>query len=140
MRHGVFKDLKNFRHMHMCIILLGGFFVIAQSQNLVLSQELDSSSDSTVDLGIKPLEDPWFSADKILHFSASAAITGLTYHFYVNRLNRPEDRGKVYSVSLTALVSIGKELYDTKKKGCFSWKDLLWDGLGLAAGYFVFVY
>jgi len=113
---------------------------ILQSQRLVLSKELDSSPDSTIDFGIKRLHDPWFSTDKVLHFSASAAITGLTYHFYVNRLNRPEDRGKVYAVSLTALVGIGKELYDKNKKGYFSWKDLLWDGLGLAVGYFVFVY
>lgn len=113
---------------------------ILQSQRLILSQDLNAPPDSTVDLGIEPLYDPWFSTDKILHFSASAAITGLTYHFYVNRLNRPEDRGEVYSVSLTALVGIGKELYDKRKKGYFSWKDLLWDGLGLAVGYFVFVH
>jgi uncharacterized protein YfiM (DUF2279 family) len=136
MKQREYRDLKIFR----CIILLGSFFVIAQSQEFVLSQSIDSSSDSIIDLGITPIKDKWFSGDKLLHFSASAAITGLTYHFYVNRLNRPEDRGRVYSVSLTALVGIGKELYDKKKKGYFSWKDLVWDGLGLAVGYFVFVY
>jgi uncharacterized protein YfiM (DUF2279 family) len=140
MQQREYRGIKLFRRMHMCIILLGVFFAIAQSQRLVSSHNINFLSDSIVDLGSSPVKDQWFSGDKLLHFSASAAITGLTYHFYVNRLNRPEERGKVYSVSLTALVSIGKELYDKNKKGYFSWKDLLWDGLGLAVGYFVFVY
>jgi uncharacterized protein YfiM (DUF2279 family) len=138
MKQREYRDIQ--LSLHMCIILLGVFFAIAHSQRVVASHDINFLSDSMVDLGVTPLEDPWFSGDKVLHFSASAAITGLTYHFYVNRLDRPEERGKVYSVSLTALVSIGKELYDKKKKGYFSWKDLFWDGLGLAVGYFVFVY
>jgi uncharacterized protein YfiM (DUF2279 family) len=88
----------------------------------------------------KQMTDPWFAQDKVLHFSAGFTIPGLTYHFYVCRLERDEDRGKVYAVSLTALLALGKELYDKKTKDRFSWKDLAWSGLGLVAGYFVFVY
>jgi len=112
-------------------------------------QEIDSLKDSLfvkkevpgrLNMVIKPIHDPWISQDKFLHFSACAAISGLTYHFYVCRLKRNENRGKVYSVSLTALIGIGKEIYDKKKKGHFSWKDLFWDGLGLATGYFIFIH
>jgi uncharacterized protein YfiM (DUF2279 family) len=88
----------------------------------------------------KQISDPWFGQDKLLHFSAGFAIPGLTYHFYVCRLNGDEDRGKVYAVSLTALLAFGKEIYDKQEKGHFSWKDLAWGGLGLAAGYLVFVH
>jgi len=84
--------------------------------------------------------DPWFGCDKVLHFSAGFAIPGLTYHFYVCRLGRDEDRGKVYAISLTALLALGKEVYDKKKKGHFSWKDLTWTTAGLLAGYLVFIY
>ncbi len=87
----------------------------------------------------KVISDPWFGRDKVLHFSAGMAIPGLTYHFYVCRLNRDEQRGKIYAVSLTALLAVGKEVYDKKKKGHFSWKDLAWGGLGLAVGYVAFV-
>lgn len=87
----------------------------------------------------KQISDPWFGQDKVLHFSAGFAIPGLTYHFYVCRLDGDEDRGKVYAVSLTALLAFGKEIYDKQKKGHFSWKDLAWGGLGLVAGYLVFV-
>ena len=88
----------------------------------------------------KVVSDPWFGQDKILHFSAGFAIPGLTYHFYTCRLNGDEQRGKVYAVSLTALLALGKEFYDEKKKGHFSWKDLAWGGLGLAIGYFVMIH
>lgn len=88
----------------------------------------------------KVVRDPWFGQDKLMHFSAGFAIPGLTYHFYVCRLDRDEERGKVYAVSLTALAAFGKELYDLKKKKHFSWKDLAWGGLGLVAGYMLFVH
>lgn len=88
----------------------------------------------------KVVSDPWFGYDKAMHFSAGFAIPGLTYHFYVCRLDRDEERGKVYAVSLTALAAFGKELYDLKKKQHFSWKDLAWGGLGLIAGYLLFVH
>jgi len=115
----------------------------------LLSAQYSPARNDTVDqhdsLHIAPemkkqIYDPWFACDKVLHFSAGFAIPGLTYHFYVNRLNRDEQRGKVYAVSLTALLAVGKELYDKKKKGHFSWKDLAWSGLGLAVGYFMFVH
>jgi uncharacterized protein YfiM (DUF2279 family) len=118
--------------MFKCILLL----VIASST----AHGQDSLSVRKPTLGCRTVPDQWFAQDKFLHFSACAAITGLTYHFYVNRLNRGEDRGKVYAISLTCFVGIGKELYDKKRKGRFSWKDLCWDGLGLAAGYFLFVH
>ena len=101
---------------------------LEQSDSLVITSEMK-----------KVVSDPWFGRDKVLHFSAGMAIPGLTYHFYVCRLNRDEQRGKIYAVSLTALLALGKEVYDKKKKGHFSWKDLAWGGLGLAVGYIAFV-
>lgn len=115
----------------------------------LLSVQYSPAQNDTVDqhdsLHIAPemkkqMSDPWFARDKALHFSAGFAIPGLTYHFYVNRLNRDEQRGKVYAVSLTALLAVAKELYDKKKRGHFSWKDLAWSGAGLIAGYFIFVH
>jgi len=83
--------------------------------------------------------EPWFSKDKFLHFSASAALSGLCFHVYAARLQGDVERGGVFSVSLTGLIAFSKELYDESRGGTFSWKDLVWDGLGIAVGYFVFV-
>ena len=113
----------------------------SQSQDLVRDSTAVKKDVQFISyLEVKKFHDPWFSQDKFLHFSACAAISGLTYHFYVNRLNRDEERGKVYAISLTALVGLGKEIYDKQRKGHFSCKDLVWDALGLAVGYFVFVH
>lgn len=116
---------------------------------MLSAQPADSPSDTTSaprdTLKIMPemsrvMCDPWFGYDKLLHFSAGFAIPGLTYHFYVCRLDRDEERGKVYAVSLTALAAFGKEFYDLKKKQHFSWKDLAWGGIGLITSYFVFIH
>ena len=88
----------------------------------------------------KKVHDSWFSSDKFMHFSLSAAIPGFSYYLYADRLNKKEEAGKIISVSLTALLGVGKELYDKKRRGHFSWKDLVWDGLGLAVGYLLFVH
>ena len=88
----------------------------------------------------QPVNDGWFSQDKFLHFSVSAVLPGLTYYLYAYRLKRDEGLGKMYSISITALFGLGKEIYDKKKKGHFSWKDLFWNGVGLTVGYLVFVH
>ncbi len=82
--------------------------------------------------------DSWFSQDKFLHFYFSASLAGLSYHVYADQLDRDPDQGRIICVSLTSLIGFGKELYDLKKKKHFSWKDLAWDGLGIAAGYLAF--
>jgi uncharacterized protein YfiM (DUF2279 family) len=118
---------------------------------LLCAQEGDSLADSlnpgkrpAISCDLKPspgsCTDGWFSQDKFLHFSACASITGLSYHTLVCRMHKDEDTGRIFSVSLTALVGLGKEIFDKKRGGLFSWKDLCWDGLGLAFGYFAFVH
>ena len=112
------------------------------AQEAVVEVDTSQQQDSLVIMPEmrKQMTDPWFAQDKVLHFSAGFAIPGLTYHFYVCRLERDEDRGKVYAISLTALLALGKELYDKKTTDRFSWKDLAWSGMGLAVGYLIFIH
>lgn len=125
----------------MCLVCLAVVMLSAQT----VDSRCDTTSTPGDTLTITPdmrkvVCDPWFGHDKVLHFSAGFAIPGLTYHFYVCRLAGDEERGKVYAVSLTALAALGKEIYDKKTKGLFSWKDLAWGGAGLIAGYMLFVH
>jgi len=124
------------------LVVLFMFVAALSAQEITADVDTLEQQDSLVIMPEmrKQISDQWFAGDKILHFSAGFAIPGLTYHFYVCRLERDEERGKVYAVSLTALLALGKELYDKKRKGHFSWKDLTWSGLGLVAGYFIFVH
>jgi uncharacterized protein YfiM (DUF2279 family) len=124
-------------------LLILSFSILALSaQDITVESDSLNQADSLVIMPEmkKQMTDSWFAQDKVLHFSAGFAIPGLTYHFYVCRLESDEDRGKVYAVSLTALLALGKELYDKKTKGRFSWKDLAWSGAGLAVGYLVFIH
>uniref|UniRef100_A0A7C4TGI9 DUF2279 domain-containing protein n=1 Tax=candidate division WOR-3 bacterium TaxID=2052148 RepID=A0A7C4TGI9_UNCW3 len=115
-------------------------FFILSSIILVLAQNIDSLSDTLRCKREVVYRDAWFAQDKLLHFSVSASIVGLSYHTLVCRLKRDENQGMVYSISFTALIGLGKELYDKKKKRHFSFKDLLWDGIGITAGYFAFIH
>jgi len=123
-------------------------FILVIVQWCVHAQEIDSSKEPSsvaqharhrIAFSSKTVHDKWFSEDKFLHFSASAAISGFTYHVSLRHLDTCEKRGRIYSISLTALLGIAKEFYDKKKSGHFSWKDLFWDGVGLGVGYLVFV-
>ena len=128
--------------MLLYVVLILNTFPTMTAQSKAADDDHANGKDS---LTIMPemrkvMSDSWFSQDKMLHFAAGFAIPGYTYVFYVNRLNGDEQKGKIYAVSLTTLLAVGKEIYDKKKKGHFSWKDLAWGGIGLAVGYFVMIH
>lgn len=121
------------------------FFAVCST---IFAQHSDVPNDSTavaqgcyrVESVTRSVNDDWFSQDKFLHFSVSAVLPGLTYYICTCRLKKDDEVGKIYSISITALFGLGKEMYDKKKKGYFSWKDLFWNGVGLAVGYLLFVH
>lgn len=83
-------------------------------------------------------QDDFFGKDKFLHVIHSASIYGLSYHLYHCQLHNDREGSIVFSVSITSLFGLSKELYDLKKKSFFSYKDLIADGVGILIGYFVF--
>ncbi|MGB9720426.1 MAG: hypothetical protein ACPL28_02955 [bacterium] len=123
------------RRILLLMLILGTFVFGQKSDSLCDSSGYKQNLSKEIKTG-----DAWLSQDKFLHFSACASMVGLSYHTLVCRLNKNENQGKVYSISFTALIGLGKEIYDKKKKGHFSWKDLCWDGAGMAAGYFAFIH
>lgn len=77
--------------------------------------------------------DPWFGADKALHFSASAAAAMAGYGASATFLEAPSSR-LAYGFAVSLLAGVGKELWDTGGNGQGSWKDLAWDVAGIAVG------
>lgn len=71
--------------------------------------------------------------DKALHFTI-CLLLGATAWGIADGLGA----GPVLAIALTvlavAVVGFGKELFDKLRGGKWSWGDLLFDGLGLAAG------
>ena len=77
--------------------------------------------------------DGWFGADKMKHFFMSAFIQSLTYSS-VRAAGASHDCAYLSATAATVGFGVGREIYDGRVKRAFSYKDLVWDGAGLAAG------
>ena len=74
--------------------------------------------------------------DKAKHFTASMISTVFFYKIFEDGLNLNEREGKIYSLSVTIGLGLSKEFYDrSRPTNYFSWKDLLADIAGIAAGF-----
>lgn len=117
------------------------FSLMFAQRTTELSQEATATTFEIMPEMLASLQktnDPWFSEDKFYHLTASALIPVFSYHVYNHLTDADENKVKLYSLSATAFIGIGKEIYDKKKKNHFSWKDLFWDGVGIVIGYIVF--
>ncbi|MEO0100249.1 MAG: hypothetical protein ABIL00_02870 [candidate division WOR-3 bacterium] len=87
------------------------------------------------------LQDKWFGEDKFWHFGMSLALVGSSYHLLKCRLKEEKSIATSFSLGGTFSLGILKELWDRKKpKGYFSYRDLLYNLLGIGIGYFLFIY
>jgi putative lipoprotein len=77
--------------------------------------------------------DPWFGADKALHFGASAVIAAGGYGLTAIASDARGVRLLVGGGAALA-AGVGKELYDLAGYGDPSWRDLTWDVIGTACG------
>ena len=77
--------------------------------------------------------DGWFGADKMKHFFMSAFIQSIAYSS-ARAAGASHDGAFVSATAATVGFGIGREVYDGRVKKAFSYKDLVWDGAGLAAG------
>lgn len=79
-------------------------------------------------------EKPTIGRDKVLHFTISAAWTGLTYYGLDRSTEWPSGRSLGVAAGSAVGLGVGKELHDaTTPKGDASGKDLLADALGIGA-------
>lgn len=82
------------------------------------------------------VDDPWFGADKAMHFAASGILAGVGYGASSWLVEERLGRAAIgAAVGLGA--GIAKELYDLAGYGHPSWRDLAWDAIGTAAGVLV---
>lgn len=77
--------------------------------------------------------DPWFGRDKLLHFVASAAIQG-TAHAVLRANGADYGRASRGAAIVTLTVGVSKEVWDHRRGGDASWRDLTWDAAGGATG------
>lgn len=81
-------------------------------------------------------DDYWFAHDKMQHFSTSTFIFVTNYYYQQKYRDINEPINSSYGISLT--FGIGKEILDYKgSKHYFSFKDLIVDFAGTAAGHLI---
>ncbi|HEX6588381.1 MAG TPA: hypothetical protein VF039_05115 [Longimicrobiales bacterium] len=99
-------------------------FVVALCASLALSAAPASA---------QRFEDRWTGEDKVRHLAASAAITAIGYGGA--RVVFAPDESIGVALGAAAIAGLLRELHDGRD-GRFSYKDLVWDAIGIAAGYF----
>jgi uncharacterized protein YfiM (DUF2279 family) len=73
--------------------------------------------------------------DKAHHFMGSMISTVLLYKIFQDPLQMDNSKSKFLAVGITLGLGISKEIYDSSRSnGVFSWKDLLANVAGIAAG------
>jgi putative lipoprotein len=84
----------------------------------------------------RPPRDHWFGADKLKHFFMSAFIESLTFSG-LQAIGANRNTAFAGAVSATAGFAVGKEFWDRRVTGLFSYRDLVWDTAGAGAGLLV---
>ena len=79
-----------------------------------------------------PRGDRWFSADKAKHFFTAAFVQSVSYGG-IRSLGVSHRSSLVGATATSAVVSIGKEVSDSRAGGHASGRDLVWDAGGIIA-------
>lgn len=75
------------------------------------------------------LSDPWLGLDKVKHFFMTAFVHSVSYSTL--RLTNADHQSSIIgATAMSAGFGIGKELFDRRRGGVFSTRDLVWDAAG----------
>lgn len=82
------------------------------------------------------VQDEWWAEDKAKHFAASAVLAAGGYALAATRYESREARlATGFAVSFSA--GVAKEIWDARGNGVASWRDMVWNGIGIATGLLV---
>lgn len=114
----------------LSLVLLSG---ISQT-----SYALDKNKSHRSEKKFKKIEDKWLGWDKAGHFLISGFLAGSSYAVYHQSFNN-DKKSSIYFASIFSLsVGTGKELSDMRKpRDKFSYKDIIFDVLGISAGILI---
>ena len=105
------------------------------TQKLKVKQSFSLRCDTA-----KIIEDRWFALDKLYHLAVSFSLVGSSYHLLANRIGVKETPSTIGSLTGVFSLGLAKEIYDTSRPDDhFSYRDLLFDLLGIGLGYLVFI-
>lgn len=79
--------------------------------------------------------DAWLGSDKFQHFGMSYAVTAFTFAG-LRAVGAEAGPALAAALPVAAAAGVGKEIHDRRRGDIFSVRDLVADGLGIAAAYF----
>jgi len=122
--------------MRKYILVLLCFFIFWNTINI--SYALDKNKSHRPENKVKKVEDKWLGWDKAGHFLISGFLAGSSYSIYHQSFNNDKE-SSIYFASIFSLsIGVGKEISDMRKpKDKFSYKDIIFDVLGISAGLFI---
>lgn len=77
-------------------------------------------------------EDAFFGTDKVKHFFIAGFVETMAFAG-AQAAGSGRSTARPVAIGTVAAVSLGRELYDRRRKGLFSVRDLAWDALGAGA-------
>ncbi|CAN5744710.1 hypothetical protein BH23GEM9_BH23GEM9_11150 [soil metagenome] len=83
-----------------------------------------------------PAGDVWFGSDKATHLGVSFGAASLAFGA-ARGTGMSQRSALATAMALAAAAGVGKEVHDLRSGGIFSKRDLVADGVGLAAAYFL---
>ena len=90
---------------------------------------------------IRMIPDKWFALDKVYHLVVSFSLVGSSYHLLANRIGVEKSYSAAGSISGVFALGIFKEFFDASRpEDRFSYRDLIFDAIGIGIGYFVFIH
>lgn len=122
-----------------CKVLLLSLFILLI---FLYSHSLSDTTTQQDSVKIKKTKtewvDKWWGKDKAGHFLVSAFLAGVCHNIYQNELQNKKDHSLYFSTGFTFSLGLGKEIYDqTRPQKRFSYKDLIYDLLGIGVGLLI---
>jgi uncharacterized protein YfiM (DUF2279 family) len=123
---------RNIRVLFFFLLLFPCRISHAEDKSEVVVLDQNEKGDSL------KISDRWLAPDKLEHFGVSAYLSALSYGIYHDFYRNGEKSALCFSCGLTFSLGLGKEIDDHRRPdGKFSYKDLVADMLGIAAGLWI---
>ena len=124
--------------MNLRVLLLSFFILLI----LLFSCSLADTVNQQDSVGIgraktKPV-DKWWGRDKAKHFLVSAFLAGACYKICHDEFHNKDEPSLCFSAGFTFSLGLAKEIHDeTNPPKRFSYKDLVYDLLGIGVGLLI---
>jgi uncharacterized protein YfiM (DUF2279 family) len=79
---------------------------------------------------VPQVTDRWFAEDKMRHLSMAFASTSFG-HAAARAAGIGSGTATALGAAAAAVASVGKEVFDRRAGGIFSYRDLVWDAAGI---------